>query len=293
MHQFSHRVVRDLAWVISSPPLVSGNYHNTHWWSHKDCLNEFNDCLSTLEKLDKNPAALVEHLAKLKSKRLGLRFESFVAYWLHISPNFELLTQNLQIIERVDNISHTYGEIDFIIRNIHTNKIIHLEVAVKFYLGCKPYEDAFRWYGTNTLDQLGKKVSHLQNHQTQISDKFDQYLVERDFIIDEKHCFLKGRLFYPLGENTPPQGVTDTHLRGRWIQDTAIQSHYNFVSLINKPDWLAEFSHKELQERCLDKEFTKSEKAQCYIGITQQTTGKYKEVERVFYLPEDFTFPKN
>jgi len=134
---FKNREVRDLAWTIVSPPLVSGDLNDTHWWCFEDCLTEFNDCLSELKALDKHPDPLIQHLSTLKNQRLGSIFEGYVGYWLKISPNYREIKQNIQIIE--DN--HTYGEIDFLIEDLHTHETIHLEVAVKFYLGSKPYED--------------------------------------------------------------------------------------------------------------------------------------------------------
>ena len=292
LNRFSNRLVRDLAWVIASPPLLSGKHNDTHWWSYKDCLREFNDCLPALITLDENPAPLIKHLKKLTSGRLGLRFESFIAYWLTLSPNFELLAQNIQVIEPFVSShkkgSHTHGELDFIIRNIHTNKIIHLEVAVKFYLGAKPYEDPFRWFGTNTKDQLGKKVEHLKNHQTQLSNKFSSYLNKDGYLIDNKQCFLKGRLFYPREIDTAPQGVTENHLRGRWdYASTAMENKLLFP--LDKNDWLAELNYDDLYQRDLETSLIKNEKALCYVNATQGL----KEIERIFYLPESFHFPKS
>jgi hypothetical protein len=275
--------------VIASPPLVAGNYNNTHWWGHDDCLTEFKACLPTLLTLDKDPSPLIEHFKQLKSGRLGLRFEHFIAYWLIISPNYELLAQNIQIIEPFTNPykkgSHTHGELDFIIRDTRTNKTIHLEVAVKFYLGCSPYEDSFRWFGTNTSDQLGKKVAHLKEHQTQLSDKFDSYLQERDHNIDEKQCFLKGRLFYPIGSDTAPKGVSKNHLRSRWIQSP--NNRDALLCSIDKKDWLAQLNSDDLLNKNVQLDFLADEKAQCYVQINDNN----EEIERVFHLPESFSFP--
>lgn len=286
MNRFSNRIVRDLAWVIASPPLVSGNYNNTHWWSHSDCLAEFEDCLSALELLDKNPTPLIGHLDKLKSNRLGLRFESFIAYWISISPNYELIAQNIQIIEALKKGSHTHGELDFIIRDVRTNKTIHLEVAVKFYLGTEPYNNPFRWFGTNINDQLGKKVEHLKQHQTQLSEKFSTYLKERCYTIDTKQCFLKGRLFYPQRTDTSSQGVTENHLRGQWTQSPHATNN-GLLYLLDKSDWLAELNENDLCKQNLETRFPKNEKALCYARVTQG----FEEVERIFYLPGEFSFP--
>jgi len=177
LNQFKHREVRDLVWVILSPPLVSGNSFNgtpkeTHWWSYDDCISEFEDCLPMITQLDEDPKPLIHYLSTLKHKRLGSIFEGLISYWLTISPNYQELHQNIQIIEN----NHTFGEIDFIILEKATQEVIHLEVAVKFYLGCAPYNDPYRWFGTNTKDQLGKKIDHLNLHQTQLSSKYPKEL---------------------------------------------------------------------------------------------------------------------
>lgn len=291
LNRFSNKLVRDLAWVIASPPLVVGNFNNTHWWNQQDCSVEFSDCLPLLLDLDEDPTPLINHFKQLKTGRLGLRFEHFIAYWLLISPNFELLAQNIQIIEPFENPhkkgSHTLGELDFIIRDMQTNKIIHLEVAVKFYLGCKHYENPFRWFGTNTSDQLGKKVDHLKQHQTQLSDKFGSHIQERGYKIDAKHCILKGRLFYPLESDIAPEGVTKNHLRGRWIQSPYKDAKELLCCSIEKVDWLATLTNADLLHKNMQLGFLNDEKAQCYVHVNNNQ----EEIERVFHLPEGFSFP--
>lgn len=92
---FSTKLVRDLAWVIASPPIQSGHIANTYWWDDKKCQKEYIDCLPTLIALDKDPSPLQQHLSLSKSKRLGHRFEAFISFWLNISPNYELIQQNI------------------------------------------------------------------------------------------------------------------------------------------------------------------------------------------------------
>lgn len=281
--QFSNRLVRDLAWVISSPPLVSGSINNVRWWNPKECLNEYHDCLPALCELDKNPQQLLDHMNQLNSGRLGLRFEAFIAYWLNLSPNYELLDKNIQIIEE----GHTFGEIDFIIKELKTEKIIHLEVAVKFYLGSPPYENLFNWFGTNTNDQLGKKLEHLKRHQTQLSQKYSSHFPHP---IDEMHCFLKGRLFYPVDIETTPKSVNANHLRGRWVQATTHFEH-NLLIPIDKKKWLSELVNEDIQEDMLQTEFSNKSHPHCYALIEKNKESTHKEKGRVFYLPRHFTFP--
>jgi len=284
---FKHRLVRDLAWVISSPPLVSGNINNTHWWSSSDCTSEYQDCLPALIVLDKNPEPLITNINNIKAKGLGHRFEALVAYWIKLSPNFDLLDNNIQIIVE----GKTFGEIDFIIQDIRSKKIIHLEVAVKFYLGSPPYHNAFYWYGTNTKDQLGKKIKHLKEKQTQLATIHKSFLKNRGFEINEKHCLLKGRLFYPLAIDKAPNGVNSDHLRARWIQHKAKPNNALYYPL-DKPNWLATLYHDDIHDDLLEPNPKASEWPKCYSQIKKKKSGEYQEISRVFSLPEDFTFPE-
>ena len=292
LSQFKHREVRDLAWVIASPPLVSGKLDDVHWWSYEDCLSEFDDCLTELKKLDLNPTPLIHHLSELQNRRLGSIFEGFISFWLEISPNFRELQKNIQIIED----KHTYGEIDYIIENTKTDEVIHLEVAVKFYLGCTPYEDAYRWFGTNTKDQLGKKIDHLKSHQTQLSTKYPSQLKNYfDRKIDKKQCFIKGRLFYPENSNTSPQNIelAKDHLRGRWCYVAERNKTVDAIK-VNKSHWLAELNSADITDMAFAsiESINTIDRAECYVETNKNNADSFEE-ERVFYLPSAFSFPKN
>jgi hypothetical protein len=299
INSFTHRCVRELAWVIASPPLVSGSFERngfvTQWWSDTACWQEFKDCLVALRSLDQNPQVLIKHLNTTSSKRLGLRFEALIAFWLQeISPNFTLLAQNIQLNEIAgDTRSRTIGEVDFIMKERQSGKVIHLEVAVKFYLGTSPFNDPYRWFGTNINDQLGKKVAHLQQHQTQL---LLQHEAQIAFAIDERHCLLKGRLFYPFTVSSTraisPQGVTSHHLRGHYLFYDESTSFSQSVIQLEKSEWLATLSHSEIEKRCDLHVFLQEQSAYCYASIEKNQQGKKEERGRIFCLPDDFVFPK-
>lgn len=287
--QFKNRVVRDLAWVIQSPPLTSGIKNNVTWLDQVFCNQEFEDCLEALINLDKNPSPLLDHLDKLKSKRLGYRFEAFVNFWLQISPNYDLVDHNIQIIEN----KRTLGEIDFIIRDKRSLKTIHLEVAVKFYLGVEPFEDSFRWFGTNIQDQLGKKLAHLQEHQTQLTIKYPDYLVHN---INEYYCLVKGRLYYPFGSDTAPKNTSNNHLRGRWIKQKDLHEESSLKDLelypIEKVEWLSQLTSYDLDNREIFEDLEPLKKAQSCIATKNNDQTNLEEVSRIFVLPDDFHFPE-
>ena len=278
---FKHRCVRDLAWVITSPPLVSGVLNQCYWWQHQDCLVEYQACLPQLIALDNDPSPLLQYLKQVHSNRLGHRFEALVAYWFLLSPNYTLLEKNIQLIQ--DNV--TLGEIDFIIQENASQKVIHLEVTVKFYLGCPPYTDPYAWFGTNIKDQLGKKVDHLTQHQTQLSHKYHQLLIQKGFSIDERHCLMKGRLFYPDNETTPPIGITANHLRGRWKKRQLSESYYY---PLEKSAWLGELLDDEIDSNFIQKQPSSPERATCYSELTRNNERAYSEKERWFLLPNKF-----
>ncbi len=286
-NQFKHRIVRDLAWVIASPPLLSGIKNNTLWLDHSFCLKEYADCLSALIKLDTDPQPLILQIEQLKSKRLGYRFESFINFWLKISPNYVPLAHNIQLIEN----KQTLGEVDFIIQNSATKEIIHLEVAVKFYLGTTPFENDFRWFGTNTNDQLGKKQQHLIEHQTQLIRKYPTLI---KYKIDQRYCLVKGRLFYPFDTktpDTPPNSATQNHLKGFWLkQNNSNQNKLKNKQLLYpliKHEWLSSLQAAELKDKVSLTPLQKLDRAQCCISINDNN----EEDERIFILPESFEFP--
>ncbi len=295
INQFKHRCVRDLAWVIVSPPLVSGFIDDVHWWNHEECLSEFNDCVDGLTKIDQQPKPLIDHLVNLKNKKLGSVFEGLISFWLAISPNYEKKLSNIQIIQD----KHTYGELDFIIEELATGKIIHLEVAVKFYLGSNPLTDAYRWFGTTIIDQLGKKIDHLRTHQTQLSNKYpDQIKQYFPHTIDEKHCIVKGRLFYPENQdliNPSPQNISlaKNHLRGRWSYIDEGLSSKSLIK-IDKSHWLAEFNTQDIKEFDFTSKKLLSEidRAECYVEA-EKIEEYFFERQRIFYLPRNFSFPKD
>ena len=156
---------KHLAWVIQSPPVISGEINGSHWLNKEDCQAEYLACLPVLLALDENPEPLRNSLTHLKPYIIGKRFECFVQFWLEISPNFELLDRNVVL----QGETQTLGEADFFIRDLANDKIIHLEVSVKFYLGVGTLSAMHHWHGTNLRDRLA-------THQTQRSKKYPELM---------------------------------------------------------------------------------------------------------------------
>lgn len=95
--------------------------------------------------------------------RLGHLVEKIVSECIRASSDFQVLHENLQLIE--DKM--TIGELDFIVQDARSKEIIHLELAYKFYL----YDPSIstdpikNWIGPNRNDSLDLKLSKLKEKQ--------------------------------------------------------------------------------------------------------------------------------
>ena len=193
--EFSHQSVRDLAWAISSPPLISQPSSLCVWPDSQWYQQIYEAALPWLNRVNSDPAELDELLAGQKDRRLGKYFETLWFYWLSHNPRYQLVENNLQII--IDG--ETLGEIDFIVFDKHTGQTMHWEVAVKFYLGVGDTSDMSNWYGPNLRDRLDIKVEHLLHRQSIVTrdPRVTQWLKQQGTSIDQCAVILKGRLYYP------------------------------------------------------------------------------------------------
>ncbi len=118
-------------------------------------LTEFS--LSKLEV--KNTADI-----KLPSNlRLGHLAERVVSGLIEQSNDYELLYENIQLIQEKETI----GELDFIIKEVATERLIHLEMAYKFYLYDPNISnnEIDNWTGPNRNDSLSEKLDKLKKRQ--------------------------------------------------------------------------------------------------------------------------------
>jgi hypothetical protein len=95
--------------------------------------------------------------------RLGHRVEKIVSNLIKASTNYKIHYENLQIKEG----NKTIGEIDFIIEEIQTKQLIHLELAYKFYLldPSLSTTQLHNWIGPNRNDSLKDKIQKLRDKQ--------------------------------------------------------------------------------------------------------------------------------
>lgn len=221
---FRQPAVRDLAFALASPPLLShwptefDSHRTIDLPDHQFWQSHFQRYLPRLRALDDDPTELNQSLAKLPSSRLGIRFEALLSFWLNDHSghwhDFELLAKNIQLKDD----KRTIGEVDFIIENKLTHEIEHWELSLKFYLGegaLQPYE----WRGLNDRDTFGRKIKHTLQRQFNVDRIHLPDLGEK--AIDKRIAIFKGRLFYPdhVAESAKESlaiWLNLEHLRGTW-----------------------------------------------------------------------------
>lgn len=212
-----------------------------------------------LESLDRQPQPLIEHLASRRSHRLGIYFESLWQFFLTHDPACDLLAHNLPIHHE----GRTLGEFDCLYFCHERQQVIHLELAVKFFLGFSEdrvsqetpstsTSQANQWLGPDAKDRLDLKLAHLLQKQTRLSDTpaAKEALKAMNIEVDAKEVAFRGYLFTP-GEQplAPPAGFNTLQPLSHWFTCSAIVQEYsqsNFAQnipgdafiLLPKMQWL-------------------------------------------------------
>jgi hypothetical protein len=159
-----------------------------------------------LERLDRDAGALLEHLSRRPTRRLGVYFEQLWHFFLEQDPGTELVAHNLPVHQE----GRTLGEFDCIYYCHQRKQHIHLELAVKFYLAA-PHPghdrgDGSQWLGPDTRDRLDLKLSQLLQRQIVLGDHpRARHLLEGLGVVQPaREIAFKGYLFQPLAARLPP-----------------------------------------------------------------------------------------
>ncbi|GAA0210491.1 hypothetical protein GCM10009123_17340 [Kangiella japonica] len=230
------RYHNDLTWMLKSPELLELNSE----LSIRDLTHRM--------KVSNNFNYKATH-------RLGVYFEQLWQHLVYSCESLEVLEHNLQVI--IDK--HTLGEFDSIIKDKESQKNIHCELAVKFYLKVGEGRSLSDWVGPNLRDRFDNKYDRLFEHQLALSknELIKQWLADRNINIDAIKLLTKGRLFYPLDDYMNddfryPCEVSTKHLKGFWTswEDFAhlqLSSSIDWY-LLPKRYWLSKIAPEEVEE---------------------------------------------
>ncbi|PMR77487.1 DUF1853 family protein [Billgrantia endophytica] len=251
-----HPLVRDLAWLVLAPDLITTPCQGRP--TRKALGLEDDHFLATfLAELDKAPQALERRVGNTNHGRMGHYHERIWQFLLDAAPGTRLLAHNLRIHEG----KRTLGELDLIYRLRDDPMPIHLEVAIKYYLGLpegpgEPSGQA-RWIGPGGVDSLATKREHLHRHQLRLTEReetrvtLQRHLHPRDLgplpeLVIRPQLAMPGVLFYPWQQNLPPpREATTGHLQGQWLRWSDWQAFRQRLpretrgAWLAKPHWLA------------------------------------------------------
>ncbi|MBD3654117.1 DUF1853 family protein [Kangiella sp.] len=224
--QDKSRIQADLEWLINSPDFLSvvnvNGLHDQYLLNAKQFLADAAGDSSTF-------TFELTH-------RLGVYFEQLWHHLIRSNPTVNLVRLNQQVIIN----KQTLGEFDSIIQDLNSKRIVHCELAVKFYLQIGGGIQLSDWVGPNLRDRFDRKFHRLLNHQLALSvnDQVRQWLRQEQINIDQTALLTRGRLFYSirnfLKQNFQhPAEVEPHHLRGFWA------THDEFIEYRNQTnyDW--------------------------------------------------------
>jgi len=242
--EFIHQSVRDLAWALSSPPLVSGLSLCCDWPDSLWYQQIYQQSEKWIKSVDADPAELDELINAQKDRRLGKYFETLWLYWLRNNHRYQLVENNVQVIIG----GETLGELDFIVYDTVAKKTIHWELAIKFYLGVGDTREMGNWHGPHLRDRLDLKINHLLHRQSAITrrKRVVQWLQQQGIRVDGCAVILKGRLYFPWPLYQQKGGIaaiapapcTRELLHGWWFKGSEFDDVFDedalFLPLLNR-----------------------------------------------------------
>lgn len=189
---------------------------------------------------------------------LGKRAERYFSEWLRRSSEFELIAENIQVIDQ----KQTLGEFDSIVRRKSDDQLIHIELVYKFYLFDPSIKgnEFEHWIGPNRGDRLDFKLDKLQNHQFPLLHSEPARSILKNLSIDssniKQQVLFLANLFAPINHPVDFKKVNENAIEGTWMNmaDWKRRSNSNFTfSIPVKMDW---FSRELIQSEWLSQDET-------------------------------------
>ncbi len=279
-----NQLLQDCLWCIGSPELAGQEMTQqsslSPFFAVPSAATAFVQQLKYVmqQRLAVQPDWIVNHLQKLKTRRLGERFEKFCQLAFELHPNYRVLAHNFQ----VQQDGQTLGELDLLIQQLDSQRIYHLELACKFYLQLMQDKTEL-WLGPGLKDRLDIKLKRMSSHQLVLAQKSQvvELLKEHGWYPARSCSLLKGRLFYEMGHEQSQDAEY------QWGTRQQIYSGFNYRAWqwqgLNKTQWFAplyEMVNPEPLENLLDKVIERP--------VQLVAFEKGVEVKRLFLVPDDW-----
>jgi len=294
-----HPQVRDLAWTLLSPALLSeAPLRQRHPLTASRWHREPELLATWLLSQDAEPSMLEAWLSQRSNRRLGLYYERLWQYALCQAPDIQLLAANLPIRQNGSSL----GELDLLFcddQGVH-----HLELAIKLYLGFGPGDGSqhAHWLGPGNHDRLDLKLAHLCQHQLPLCNQpaTQAVLAELTGREVQSSFWLSGYLFQPWPQGCAlPHGANPRHLRGRWLRQSDWPGYQAAMpdtvwQPLPRAAWLAaaRIAHSELWSVSRLAEWLGGHpaptRAQLMVRLEPDASGDWLEQERLFLVADDW-----
>ncbi|MFC4991090.1 DUF1853 family protein [Rubritalea tangerina] len=178
------------------------------------------------------------------NQKLGHLYEDALHHLLVHAPRYSILAHNQQIITP-NKI--TLGELDYLLRDEESQELIHLELAVKFYL-VHHAQGSTTFPGPDARDNYQKKLQRLSSHQLTLSQRpearatLQALLGEPTTPIQSQHL-IHGIFFDHIAAPTQPvpEHASPHTRRLPWLHVSELPDHFpelQHAHIIPKQLWL-------------------------------------------------------
>jgi hypothetical protein len=175
---------------------------------------------------------------------LGKQAETCFEFYLQHSKRYKLLAANIQI----QGVTHTIGELDYLVFDAEEQKAIHIELACKFYL----YDSSLGnqgmkcWTGPDRKDTLIQKLDKLRLKQFPLlyseETRTEISYLNLDILSVVQQLCLKSFLFVKREEDigVNPLKEYKNAIVGYWItfSEFASEDQDALYKISNKQEWL-------------------------------------------------------
>jgi len=225
------QLLHDFKWVLGAKSLIRDDlpdFQGEIALGISDLItqDELNKCL---EEQVNNPSKIAVFFSSDEQLIVGKYFEKMVAFIFYQLPRYKVLHYSKQFFDQ----KHTIGEIDFILHDLIDHRTLHVEIAVKYYMGFKNIGKHDLWIGPNGRDTLKKKVLKLQD-QLKLSDQLELGTVE-------KRVLLFGYFFKHWKHSKWPYFSNEMPDQGCWLYEYEMEDFFNrneFYLIMPKYKWL-------------------------------------------------------
>ncbi|CAE7424040.1 mut-7 [Symbiodinium sp. CCMP2592] len=199
---YNRKVVRDLAWLIRAPPVLSDEAGMELLRLPHSADQATADWLASL---DKNPKPLLENLeAQSGVKRLGFYAAALTQFWLEEGPGWNTQrTLSAVQLSSGTNSRQTAGQLKLVC--LRPREALHVESSVKFFADASDAEPKLKscassYVGPFLHENLAWRLAEARRKITSTRSSSVQEYLQKEFgdVSVRSVYFLKGYIFKPL-----------------------------------------------------------------------------------------------